>query len=137
MAEQPIEAAQENGDSSSEHLEVEGLTEGGWIQWFCSLEGNEFIVEIEEDYIRDPFNLYGLKHKFEASRFKYSKHYIILIEIAWNLFFPLMLHLNMIYRMKRKTLAISYRFLELSQDASDIYGMIHARFILSPRGKRD
>ena len=62
---------QENGDSSSEHLEVEGLTEGGWIQWFCSIDGNEFLVEIDEQFIHDQFNLYGIKHKIEPSKFKY------------------------------------------------------------------
>ena len=33
----------------------------GWIQWFCSLEGHEYMIEIDADYIRDPFNLYGLQ----------------------------------------------------------------------------
>ena len=74
MAQVPIQAPQENGDSSSEHLEVEGVTEGGWIQWFCSLEGNDFFVEVEEEFIRDPFNLYGLKHKFDHERYKYLSH---------------------------------------------------------------
>jgi len=32
-----------------------------WIQWFCSLEGHEFMVELDEDFIRDPFNLHGLQ----------------------------------------------------------------------------
>ena len=63
--------AQENADSSSEHLEVEGLTEGGWVQWFCSLEGNDFLAEVDEEFIRDQSNLYGLKHHFEPTKFKY------------------------------------------------------------------
>ena len=62
--------SQKSKDSSSEHLEVESFTEGGWIQWFCGLEGNDFLVEIDEEFIRDKMNLYGLKHKFELSRFK-------------------------------------------------------------------
>ena len=32
----------------------------GWIQWFTSLEGHEYMVEVDLEYIRDPFNLYGL-----------------------------------------------------------------------------
>jgi casein kinase II subunit beta len=34
---------------------------GGWVSWFCELEGHEFFAEVDEDYIRDSFNLYGLK----------------------------------------------------------------------------
>lgn len=35
----------------------------GWISWFCDLEGHEFFVEIDEEYIRDNFNLHGLREK--------------------------------------------------------------------------
>ena len=35
----------------------------GWISWFCDLEGHEFFVEIDAEYIKDAFNLYGLKEK--------------------------------------------------------------------------
>ena len=37
------------------------MSEGGWIQWFCSLEGHDYYAEIDEDFIRDPFNLYGVR----------------------------------------------------------------------------
>ena len=39
------------------------LSDGGWISWFCSLEGHEFFAEIPEEYIRDAFNLYGLRRQ--------------------------------------------------------------------------
>ena len=32
----------------------------GWISYFLTLKGNEYFVEIDEDYINDSFNLTGL-----------------------------------------------------------------------------
>lgn len=30
-----------------------------WVDWFLSTDGNEVFVEVDEDYIRDSFNLTG------------------------------------------------------------------------------
>lgn len=38
--------------------------EGGWIQWFCNLNDNVFLCQIDQDYIKDSFNLYGIKQHF-------------------------------------------------------------------------
>jgi casein kinase II subunit beta len=35
------------------------------ISWFCSLKGNEWFCEVDEEYIQDDFNLYGLSSKLE------------------------------------------------------------------------
>ena len=42
-----------DGDDEGSHL--------GWIRWFCALDGHEYMVEVDESYMRDPFNLYGLQ----------------------------------------------------------------------------
>eukprot|EP00128_Syssomonas_multiformis_P015105 Colp12_sorted_trinity150504_noHs@27851 len=34
--------------------------EPNWINWWCRVRGNEFLVEVKESYIRDQFNLQGL-----------------------------------------------------------------------------
>ena len=44
----------QNDESDDESL-------GGWVNWFCEIEGHEFFVEVDEDFIQDSFNLYGLK----------------------------------------------------------------------------
>ncbi len=43
--------------------ESESSSDGGWISWFCDLEGHEFFVEVDLDYIRDSFNLYGIRER--------------------------------------------------------------------------
>lgn len=40
----------------------EDESSNGWVSWFCELDGHEFFVEVDEDYITDSFNLYGLKN---------------------------------------------------------------------------
>ena len=73
MEDEPVDAY--NSDSGADDFDINNLSDDqradkdmddgtgnvSWIQWFCSLEGHEFIVEIDEEYIRDPFNLYGLQ----------------------------------------------------------------------------
>ena len=40
----------------------EEISSDGWINWFRDIEGHEFFVDVDEDFIRDSFNLYGLKN---------------------------------------------------------------------------
>ena len=68
-------------------FESESSSDGGWISWFCDLEGHEFFVEVsptnsyptqlltpttfikvDVDYIKDSFNLYGLKERIPRFR---------------------------------------------------------------------
>jgi hypothetical protein len=36
------------------------MSEGGWIQWFCSIDGNEYFAEIDEEFILNRWNLFGI-----------------------------------------------------------------------------
>ncbi|KAF4687383.1 casein kinase 2 regulatory subunit [Perkinsus olseni] len=46
-------------DEASDDLsEDEGVS---WIEWFCRCKGNEYFVEVDEDYVLDDFNLTGLR----------------------------------------------------------------------------
>lgn len=117
-----VEAMQQQYDNASDSnmdfdtLSDENVGPGGWIQWFCSLEGHDFLVEIEEEYIKDFFNLYGLKKRFKTER------YSTCIKMILSNYSPTEEDLQ------------NEEFLELNQEASDLYGLIHARFIVTQRG---
>lgn len=92
----------------------EEFSDGGWVSWFCSLDGHEFFAEIDDEYLRDNFNLYGLRSKVAHFR---SAHKMLL-----SLDSPDESDLQ------------DEAFLETYQDATDLYGLIHSRYIVSPRG---
>jgi casein kinase II subunit beta len=97
----------------------ETTTTMGWIQWFCSLEGHEYMVEVDDAYIRDPFNLYGLQSQMtQLSKEKFKQ----CIKMILSPQSP-----------NEEDLA-DEQFLELNQEASDLYGLIHARYINSACG---
>ncbi|CAD8065366.1 unnamed protein product [Paramecium sonneborni] len=41
------------------------VNENGLIKWYCNLEDHHFFCEIDEFFIADQFNLYGLKQSFD------------------------------------------------------------------------
>jgi casein kinase II subunit beta len=57
-----------NVNDSDDNDAYNDLSEGGWIQWFCQLEGNEFFVEIDEDFLRNRSNLFGICKKVKNYR---------------------------------------------------------------------
>lgn len=94
--------------------EDSNFTDGGWIEWFCSLEEHGFFCEVEDDYIRDQFNLYGLK--------KYFNRYEEALEM---ILYP--------DRPDDEELE-EQNFIDVYQEAIDLYGLIHARYIVTQKG---
>lgn len=85
-----------------------------WISWFCSLKGNEFFCEIEEDYIQDDFNLSGL-----SSQVPYYDHALDLILDSDS----------------TNNESLSEEQHEVVETAAEmLYGLIHVRYILTARG---
>ena len=99
----------ESEDSGSEKSETDS-----WISWFISQPGNEYLLEIDEDYIRDSFNLYGLRPLFQ-----YYEH---ALEMILDPDAPNDEDLR------------DHNYTEIFREAAELYGAIHQRFIMSPRG---
>ncbi|CAD8140967.1 unnamed protein product [Paramecium octaurelia] len=87
---------------------------GGWIEWFCAHEDHQFLSEVDEEFIRDPFNLIGIKGKFN--------------------FFNEAISMILQPTSPEDQDLEDERFLEVYQEASDIYGLLHARFIFTSKG---
>ncbi|KAA0146389.1 hypothetical protein FNF29_08075 [Cafeteria roenbergensis] len=84
-----------------------------WIGWFCSQKGNEFLCEVEASFIEDAFNLYGLRSMVP--------HFRDCIEMI--------LDIRSGSERDREDWSGA-----LFEHARDLYGLIHARFILTSRG---
>lgn len=83
-----------------------------WINWFCSLKGNEFYVEVEESWIEDDFNLYGLSDLVENYDFALD----VILDRGTDL------------QLSPEQASV----IDLS--AEILYGLIHARYILTTQG---
>ena len=97
----------EENDSNSDNRFPEP-NDGGWIEWFCNMEGNEFFVEIDEEFIQNNKNLIGINCK------KYLE--------------------TLLSPNPPKDNSINEEYMEKLQNIKEIYGLIHKRFIYTSKG---
>jgi casein kinase II subunit beta len=86
--------------------ESSDFEEPTWINTFCSLPGNEYLIEVDETWIKDDFNLFGLDDVVEDFREN--------LDIILN----------------KSGIDAS----ESNGNTNLLYGLIHARFLLTVWG---
>ncbi|PFH35555.1 ck2 beta subunit [Besnoitia besnoiti] len=92
------------------------LEDMSWVEWFCTLKGNELFVVVDEDFIRDDFNLTGL-----ASQ-------VPLFEEALDIVLDNEQSEEEEDEEEQRKSAMAEQAAEL------LYGLVHARFLATARG---
>ncbi|CEM05420.1 unnamed protein product [Vitrella brassicaformis CCMP3155] len=98
-----------------------------WIEWYCRLKGNEFFVEVDEEYVQDDFNLTGL-----SSQVPYFDQALNTILDAEDDTSAQEQDADIMGRGGAG--AIEDRQAIIENSAQVLYGLIHARFIITSRG---
>ena len=93
-----------------------------WIEWFCALEGHDFLVSVQSSFIKDTMNMICINDStlgLQIDKKKLSECFRLLLSKT---------------QPSEEDLQNEV-FLQLNQDTSDLFTLIHARYVRSSEGK--
>eukprot|EP00239_Pterosperma_sp_CCMP1384_P007238 CAMPEP_0197848676 /NCGR_PEP_ID=MMETSP1438-20131217/9579_1 /TAXON_ID=1461541 /ORGANISM="Pterosperma sp., Strain CCMP1384" /LENGTH=307 /DNA_ID=CAMNT_0043461037 /DNA_START=510 /DNA_END=1433 /DNA_ORIENTATION=+ len=114
--ESELDVSDDSDDSDTIGTQTSDEEDTSWIMWFCALKGNELFCEVEESYIDDDFNLQGLAAHAPGPYYEEALKLILDEENVND---------HMLTEEQHE---------EIETYAEQLYGMIHARYILTTRG---
>lgn len=104
-----------------------------WIDWFLDTKGNEYFCEVDEEFILDRFNLTGLSAEVP--------HYYL---EALDMITDNLGGYTFLYELPPPPLRLTVQTDEdgldekvreqIEKSARHLFGMIHARFVITSRG---
>uniref|UniRef100_A0A3B0MH08 Casein kinase II subunit beta n=1 Tax=Theileria annulata TaxID=5874 RepID=A0A3B0MH08_THEAN len=102
-----------------------------WIEWYCSLKGNQYYIQVDESFIRDEFNLVGMYiqiYKLSGLQYQVSYYNTALQLILDN-------YENDFYDDDDyESLSEKGKQHQINTSAQLLYGLIHSRFIMTSKG---
>ncbi|XP_066343585.1 casein kinase II subunit beta-1-like isoform X1 [Miscanthus floridulus] len=114
MSKSKLSDAESETDSKESDVSGSDGEDTSWISWFCSLRGNEFFCEVDDEYLQDDFNLCGLSN--QVPYYDYALDLILDVESS---------HGDMFTEEQN----------ELIESAAEmLYGLIHVRYIITSKG---
>lgn len=116
-------------EKSSEDLDSsdEQNSEMPWIEWYCSLKGNQYYVQVDEAYIRDEFNLVGLQQQVS-----YYNHALQVILDNYDNYDYDCYEGNDDEEFAARSERAKQQIINTSSQL--LYGLIHSRFIITTKG---
>ncbi|KAI8868775.1 hypothetical protein GQ42DRAFT_163909 [Ramicandelaber brevisporus] len=111
MAGDYVEEDEEEGTDTGASNEI------SWISWFCSLPGHEYFVEVQEEFIDDDFNLTGLNTMVPY----YEEALEMILDVEDD-------------EDDDYSSRTPNEIAKIESCAELLYGLIHARYILTKQG---
>lgn len=111
------------------------VADESWINWYCNLNGHGVLCEVDRSFIEDSFNLFGLK-QFVNKDFNKALATILdrngeVIFATWHSFTSTVLNFIFFFMF---TDSEPDDEMELDRSAALLYGLIHARYIITTNG---